>query len=452
EKRESYTLQDVVDRCMEGDSKAKWNLVNVLEIVKDSNLFEGAPTAMDDLVEPGTASIINLKGEDPEMQEMVVYKLAKELFEKRKRGELEPFVMVMEEAHNFVPERNFGKAVCSDILRTIASEGRKFGLGIGVVSQRPARVDKNVLSQCNTQFILRVTNPNDLNAISRSFEGVTSEVKEFITALPPGTGLLLGKEYPVMTDVRTRRSLHGGTAKELSDDPDEADVGEEVTADVETPSPAPEPTPMEETAPEPDTADQPSPTTEPETGPERDTGGVETIQRVAPSLGLDDLKEEAGEATAAYYPIYVVETSDGVAAVDGTDGEVKGVEPRLDGKAGDALAVLKRDDRTEQELLDAVNGSAEELQDAVAELAEHGLVAQDGDRYTYAGFPGFVQETEDVTPADDETVIEAELDEEDAVQQAVNAVGGSEQAVRRVYYPYYTVGERVFDAVRAEEV
>ncbi|MDY6773859.1 MAG: ATP-binding protein, partial [Candidatus Nanohaloarchaea archaeon] len=131
ENRDSYTLQDVIDRCMEGDSKAKWNLVSMLEVVQDSNLFSDSPTDLEMFVESGEASIVNLKGSDPEMQEMAVYKLSKELFEKRKRGELEPFVMVMEEAHNFVPERNFGKAVCSDILRTIASEGRKFGLGIG---------------------------------------------------------------------------------------------------------------------------------------------------------------------------------------------------------------------------------------------------------------------------------------------------------------------------------
>jgi DNA helicase HerA-like ATPase len=69
-----------------------------------------------------------------------------------------PFMLVVEEAHNFCPERGFEKAISSNIMRTIASEGRKFGLGMMVISQRPARVDKNVISQCNTQIILRVTN------------------------------------------------------------------------------------------------------------------------------------------------------------------------------------------------------------------------------------------------------------------------------------------------------
>ena len=55
------------------------------------------------------------------------------------------------------------------MFRTIASEGRKFGLGILIVTQRAAKVDKNVLSQCNTQIILKVTNPNDLKLITAVF-------------------------------------------------------------------------------------------------------------------------------------------------------------------------------------------------------------------------------------------------------------------------------------------
>lgn len=433
EKREPYDLDDVIDRCMEGDSKAKWNLVNVLEIVRDSNLFSGEPTSLEGLVKGGNASVINLKGTDPEMQQMVVYKLAKELFEKRKRGELEPFVMVIEEAHNFVPERNFGKAVCSDILRTIASEGRKFGLGLGVVSQRPARVDKNVLSQCNTQFILRVTNPNDLNAISRSFEGVTSEVKKFITSLPPGTGLLLGKEYPVMTDVRTRRSLHGGETKELSDSRKvdiRGSARESLPGPVEEPEDTPEPDPWMETEP-----DKPG-----------------NLTSLVPSLNFEKLSEKLGGANIAYYPLYLVETSNGRAAVDGKDGEVKGVEPRLEGTAADALEELKRGERTRGELLEGLDLTLGKLQQAVDALEEHELVEQEGENYSYAGLPVFTGEREEVESGEGHTVIKADIGEEEAVERALAELGGEEGSVEKVYYPYYTAGDRVFDAVKAEEV
>src|SRR3989344_474767 len=79
----------------------------------------------------------------------------------RKKRNVPPFFLVLEEAHNYVPERSFNEAKSSRILRQIFSEGRKFGLGVCLLLQRPPRVDKSALSQVTTQIILKVTNPND---------------------------------------------------------------------------------------------------------------------------------------------------------------------------------------------------------------------------------------------------------------------------------------------------
>ena len=78
----------------------------------------------------------------------------------------------------------------------MASEGRKFGFRLCIVTQRPARVDKSVLSQCSTQVILKVTNPNDLKAITDSVEGVTPGLKDEIRAkvsnpINPGNNKIL---------------------------------------------------------------------------------------------------------------------------------------------------------------------------------------------------------------------------------------------------------------------
>mgnify|MGYP001626403887 FL=1 len=112
---------------------------------------------------------------------MLVSRLSYSLFELRKRDEIPPMILILEEAHNYIPQQ--GKSISSDILRTIASEGRKFGLGLGIISQRPAKVDKNVLSQCSTQVILKVTNPNDLKTIGESVEGLTRHSLEEIQRL-----------------------------------------------------------------------------------------------------------------------------------------------------------------------------------------------------------------------------------------------------------------------------
>jgi DNA helicase HerA-like ATPase len=136
-------------------------------------------------------------------------------------------MVVVEEAHNFCPEKGFMKTTSSDILRAIASEGRKFGLGLLIISQRPAKVDKNVLSQCNTQIIMRVTNPNDIRAITKSLAGIRSELEEEIKRLPPGIAVFVSPDIPraVMVQVRARKSKHGGASRDISGDvePEEAE-------------------------------------------------------------------------------------------------------------------------------------------------------------------------------------------------------------------------------------
>ncbi|MCD6403549.1 MAG: ATP-binding protein [Candidatus Aenigmarchaeota archaeon] len=209
-----YTLDDLIKEVEFVKSKTKWSVISVLESLKSTGLFvEDKYTDLKELVKPGKITIINLKGIEPDIQTLVVYKLAHDLFELRKISKIPPFVFVVEEAHNFCPERGFGEVVSSKILRTIASEGRKFGMGLVVVSQRAARIDKNVLSQCNTQAFLRINNPNDLKSITDSVEGVTPELVGEIKTLPVGTALITGIiDQPLIVDIRIRRSRHAGVA------------------------------------------------------------------------------------------------------------------------------------------------------------------------------------------------------------------------------------------------
>jgi len=217
----TYTIDDLIHIVQENESRSKWNLITNLEALRDSRVFEGTPTKIEDLVQEGVASIINLKGTQPEIQALIVMTIATSIFEARKRGELTPLVFLVEEAHNFCPERGLSKAISSKILRTIASEGRKFGIGLCVVSQRPARVDKNVLSQCNTQIILKITNPNDLRAISQSIESFSSDLEDEIKQLQPGMALIVGEvvEQPIIVNIRVKRSEHGGGSVDMIREP-----------------------------------------------------------------------------------------------------------------------------------------------------------------------------------------------------------------------------------------
>ncbi len=212
--KQTYNIDDIISEVGQNKSKAKWNVINRLEALRETGILSDKATTVNDLIQEGRASIIDMKGVNPDLQSMIVAKLCSDLFEARKLNTVPPCMLVLEEAHNFCPEKGFGGTVSTDILRTIASEGRKFGLGLMVVSQRPARVDKNILSQCNTQIIMKVTNPNDLKAISKGLEGISSGVEEDIKSLSPGVAMIVSNyiERPVLVDVRIRKSKHGGAS------------------------------------------------------------------------------------------------------------------------------------------------------------------------------------------------------------------------------------------------
>ena len=170
--KKEYTLRDII-KVLESDEEGNnAALVNELQFLEDCKIFAPSGTRIDELVVKGKMTIINLKGTEPEIAELIVNRICTALFELRKLGKVPPMMLVVEEAHNYCPQQ--GLAASSKIFRTIAAEGRKFGLGLTIISQRAAKIDKNVLSQCNTQMILKVTNPNDLKAITASVEGLTA--------------------------------------------------------------------------------------------------------------------------------------------------------------------------------------------------------------------------------------------------------------------------------------
>lgn len=233
--RIDYTVRDVLREIASSNSAMKWGVYNKLEPLIDSEFLSDKPTPLSELFARGRTSIIDMKGIDPGIQQTIVAKLLSNLFEARKAGLVPPGMIVVEEAHNFCPEKGFMKTTSTDVLRAIASEGRKFGLGLLIISQRPAKVDKNVLSQCNTQIIMRVTNPNDIRAITKSLEGISSELEEEIKRLPPGVALFVSPDIPraVMVQVRARKSKHGGVSKEISEEIDPEDIEEEAPIPVQ---------------------------------------------------------------------------------------------------------------------------------------------------------------------------------------------------------------------------
>ncbi|MEW6723013.1 MAG: ATP-binding protein [Candidatus Micrarchaeota archaeon] len=161
-------------------------------------------------VKPGSLLILDFSTIDSLRKKQILVALtARRLFNLRKKNKIPPFLLLIEEAHNFAREKaEESEAVSRSIIETIAREGRKFGASLCLISQRPVNLSTTALSQCNTHIILRVTNPNDLDHIQMSSEGIDARVAKSITSLKVGEAIIVGEavNYPVFISVRDRKS------------------------------------------------------------------------------------------------------------------------------------------------------------------------------------------------------------------------------------------------------
>jgi DNA helicase HerA-like ATPase len=117
-----------------------------------------------------------------------------------------PTVLVMEEAHTFVKryredsEDSNVSAVCCQVFEKIAREGRKFGLGLVLSSQRPSELSPTVLSQCNTFLLHRISNDRDQELVHKLVPDNLKGLLRELPSLPSQNAILLGwaSELPVM--------------------------------------------------------------------------------------------------------------------------------------------------------------------------------------------------------------------------------------------------------------
>ncbi len=116
-----------------------------------------------------------------------------------------PSLVVLDEAQYYAPEQQTGWLARArpsfDAVFAIASEGRKFGVGLVVSSQRPARVNKDVLSQCNTHLVFRVANVEDLSALAGSFEAASQPLLDELPGFDTGVCVVGGTAIGMLTRV-----------------------------------------------------------------------------------------------------------------------------------------------------------------------------------------------------------------------------------------------------------
>jgi len=175
---------------------------------------------LDEIVDPGQCTVIQMDTLDRWDQQLITTVLLRRMYRERlndvrdRESEIEhPIFALFEEGHRFAPAS--GDAPSLGIMRTITSEGRKFGFGLGIISQRPSKIDQDVLSQCGTQISMQIQNPNDQDAIKNSVEAAGEDVLRELPGLTPGQAVVSGDAMntPALIQVRQRRTPHGAGSR-----------------------------------------------------------------------------------------------------------------------------------------------------------------------------------------------------------------------------------------------
>lgn len=130
-------------------------------------------------------------------------------------GRERPLLVVLEEAHAYLSKENFGAAAIA--VRRIAKEGRKYGVGIMLVSQRPSEIDSTILSQCGTLFAMRLGNETDRGHVTSSATDNLKGLFDMLPALRTGEAIIVGEA--VSLPIRTMIDPPAKNRRPDSEDP-----------------------------------------------------------------------------------------------------------------------------------------------------------------------------------------------------------------------------------------
>ena len=161
--------------------------------------------------ENGCLSVIDLSLVPTDVVHLITAVIARMTFEALQRyiklnGVALPTVLVIEEAHTFVKrykedvENRDAAGICCQVFERIAREGRKFGLGLVLSSQRPSELSPTVLSQCNTFLLHRISNDRDQDLVHRLVPDNLKGLLRELPSLPSQSAILLGwaAELPIL--------------------------------------------------------------------------------------------------------------------------------------------------------------------------------------------------------------------------------------------------------------
>lgn len=132
------------------------------------------------------------------------YKLYQSATERKR----DPVLLVCEEAHRYVPDRGEAEYAAAQVaIRRIAREGRKYGIGLMLVSQRPSDIESTVIAQCGTWLVLRLTNAGDQQQVARFLPDGLSGMTKALPNLAQQEAIFVGEGTALPAKVKIRDLL-----------------------------------------------------------------------------------------------------------------------------------------------------------------------------------------------------------------------------------------------------
>ena len=208
--KQLYGLIDIikwVESSENINTRTKEALVGWLHSLTKTYLFSSKNDLnFEQVMEPGKIVVLDLAEiTSVRSRRMLTLYFLKNLYRLRTKNKIPHIVFVIEEAHQFCPQNS--ASISKWIIETIAREGRKFYASLCLISQRPVNLSVTALSQCNTNIILRIRNPYDLDYIGKTSESIDRSALNFLPSLNIGEALLVGEavNFPIFFQIRKRK-------------------------------------------------------------------------------------------------------------------------------------------------------------------------------------------------------------------------------------------------------
>ena len=191
-------------------------LDNRIDFIFDTSEFDGINKDLGDLLDEWInhekpITILDLGGVPFDTMDLAVGLISRLTFETMFWGRYidgigrqRPLLMVYEEAHSYLPKgggNQFVQGYSSNAVRRICKEGRKYGIGALIVSQRPSDLDTSILSQCGTFITLRLSSSDDQSIIRSSIPDNSSGLAESLPSLRTGEAIIVGEAIKIPSRV-----------------------------------------------------------------------------------------------------------------------------------------------------------------------------------------------------------------------------------------------------------